>query len=144
VPGVADAQKIIAHWTQWKRHDGGEDSVQIVGINVDDNLERPWNLVQGRVEDLKSPDAIILDELYKQKLGVTRVGEVFETNLFQRVLVDSPTHQFPLGNFRDPLQCRCRPNLLRISSHVGATPHSERPLQRNRRIATVASPKEKT
>src|SRR6267143_1899182 len=53
VPGVADAQKIIAHWT-------------------------PWNLVQGRVEDLKSPDAIILDELYKQKLGVTRVGEVFE------------------------------------------------------------------
>ena len=78
VPGVADAQKIIAHWTQWKRHDGGEDSVQIVGINVDDSFERPWNLVQGRSEDLKSPDAIILDELYKQKLGVTRVGEVFE------------------------------------------------------------------
>ncbi len=78
VPGVADAQKIIAHWTQWKRHDGGEESVQIVGINVDDPLERPWNLVEGRVEDLKSPDAIILDELYKQKLGVTRVGEVFE------------------------------------------------------------------
>jgi putative ABC transport system permease protein len=78
VPGVTDAQKIIAHWTQWKRHDGGEESVQIVGINVDDPLERPWNLVEGRVEDLKSPDAIILDELYKQKLGVTRVGEVFE------------------------------------------------------------------
>jgi len=78
VPGVADAQKIIAHWTQWKRHDGGEESVQIVGMNVDDPLERPWNLVEGRVEDLKSPDAVFLDELYKQKLGVTRVGEVFE------------------------------------------------------------------
>jgi len=78
IPGVADAEKIIAHWTQWKRHDGGEESVQIVGINVDDPLERPWNLVEGRVEDLKSPDAVILDELYKQKLGVTRVGEVFE------------------------------------------------------------------
>ena len=78
VEGVADAQKIIARWTQWKRHDGGQDSVQIVGFNVDDRLERPWNLVEGRVEDLKSPDAVILDELYKQKLGVTRVGEVFE------------------------------------------------------------------
>ncbi len=78
VPGVADAQKIIAHWTGWKRHDGGQESVQIVGINVDDSLERPWNLVEGRVEDLKSPDSVILDELYKQKLGVTRVGEVFE------------------------------------------------------------------
>lgn len=78
VPGVADAQKIIAHWAQWKRHDGGEESVQVVGINVDDSLERPWNLVEGRVEDLKSPDAVILDELYKQKLGVTHLGEVFE------------------------------------------------------------------
>src|SRR6201987_2789717 len=78
VPGVADAQKLIARWTQWKRHDGGQDSVQIVWINVDDTMERPWNLVQGSVEDLKSPDAIILDELYKQKLGVTGVGEVFE------------------------------------------------------------------
>jgi putative ABC transport system permease protein len=78
VPGVADAQKIITHWTQWKRHDGGEESVQIVGFNLDDPLERPWNLVKGRVEDLKSPDAVVMDELYKQKLGVTRIGEVFE------------------------------------------------------------------
>jgi putative ABC transport system permease protein len=78
VDGVADAQKIVAHWTQWKRQDGGQESVQIVGINVDDPLERPWNLVEGRVEDLKSPDAVILDELYKQKLGVTHAGEVFE------------------------------------------------------------------
>jgi putative ABC transport system permease protein len=78
VPGVGDAEKIIARWTQWKRHDGGQESVQIVGFNVDSAMERPWNLVEGRVEDLKSPDAVILDELYKQKLGVTRVGEVFE------------------------------------------------------------------
>ena len=78
VPGVADAQKLITRWTQWKRHDGGQDSVQIVGINVDDPMERPWNLVQGSVQDLKSPDAVILDELYKQKLGVADVGEVFE------------------------------------------------------------------
>ena len=78
VPGVGDAQKLIARWTQWKRHDGGQDSVQIVGFNVDDTMERPWNLVEGSVEDLKSPDAVILDQLYKQKLGVTGVGEVFE------------------------------------------------------------------
>jgi putative ABC transport system permease protein len=78
VPGIADAQKMIAQFTQWKRHDGGQESVQVVGFNVDDQLERPWNLVVGRVEDLKSPNAVILDELYKQKLGVTRVGEVFE------------------------------------------------------------------
>src|SRR5215469_8403385 len=78
VPGVGDAQKLISRWTQWKRHDGGQDSVQIVGTNVDDPMERPWNLVEGNVADLKFPDAVILDELYKQKLGVSHVGEVFE------------------------------------------------------------------
>lgn len=87
VPGVADAQKIIAHFARWKRHDGAQESVQVVGINLDDSIERPWNLVEGRVEDLKSPDAVILDELYKQKLGVSRVGEVFEISGYRARVV---------------------------------------------------------
>jgi putative ABC transport system permease protein len=78
IPGVAEAQKYITHWTGWKRPDGGQESVQIVGFNPDSDLGKPWNLVEGRVEDLKRPDAVIVDELYKQKLGVTRVDEVFE------------------------------------------------------------------
>ena len=78
VPGVADAQKLISQWTQWKLHDGSQESVQIIGFNPDSTLGRPWNLVEGNVDDLKEPDAVILDDLYKQKLGVTHVGEVFE------------------------------------------------------------------
>ncbi len=78
VPGVQDAEKYITHFSQWKRGDGSQESVQIVGFNVDSPLGGPWNLVEGRAEDLKTPDAIIVDELYKQKLGVTRVGEIFE------------------------------------------------------------------
>jgi putative ABC transport system permease protein len=80
IPGVADAQKYITHWTGWKRPDGGQESVQIVGFNPDSALGQPWNLVEGRVADVKRPDAVIVDELYKQKLGVTRVDEVFEIN----------------------------------------------------------------
>lgn len=78
VPGVADAQKVITRWTDWKRHDGRQESVQIVGINPDSQLARPWNLTAGTVEDLKRPDAVILDEIYKKKLGVSYVGELFE------------------------------------------------------------------
>lgn len=78
VPGVADAQKIIVRWTDWKRPDGRQESVQVVGLNPDAPLARPWNLVEGDVEDLKKPDAIIMDEIYKQKLGVTGRGEIFE------------------------------------------------------------------
>ncbi len=80
VPGVADAQKLITRWTQWKQPNGHQESVQIVGFNPDSGLGRPWNLVAGRVEDLKAPDAVIVDELYKPKLGVTHLGEVFEIN----------------------------------------------------------------
>jgi len=80
VPGVAEAQKIVSRWSQWKRADGREESVQIVGINPDSVMEQPWNLVQGNVQDLKQPDAVIMDDMYKDKLAVHHLGEVFEVN----------------------------------------------------------------
>ncbi len=80
VPGVAKAEKLITRWVEWKRPDGRQESVQVVGLNVDENLGRPWNLVQGRVEDLKRPDAIIMDEIYRQKLGVDHAEQLFEIN----------------------------------------------------------------
>lgn len=80
VPSVAKAEKLITRWVEWKRPDGRQESVQVVGLNVDENLGRPWNLVQGRVEDLKRPDAIIMDEIYKQKLGVDHAEQLFEIN----------------------------------------------------------------
>ena len=66
VPGVEEAQKVVSRWAQWKRADGREESVQIVGLNPDSVMERPWNLVQGSVQDLKQPDAIIMDDMYKE------------------------------------------------------------------------------
>lgn len=78
VPGVQEARKIISRWSQWKRADGRQESVQVIGIDPDSKLGRPWDLVQGTVEDLKRPDAVIMDDIYKQKLGVSSVGELFE------------------------------------------------------------------
>src|SRR5215471_16150694 len=79
-PGVATAEKYIVHFTQWKRPDGAEESVQVVGFNPYSGVGGPWNVVAGDVQDLKTPDAVMLDELYKEKLGVTRIGETFELN----------------------------------------------------------------
>jgi len=79
-PGVAAAEKYIVHWTQWQTPLGAKESTQVVGFNPYTGMGGPWNLVEGNVEDLKTPDAVILDELYKKKLGVTKVGEVFELN----------------------------------------------------------------
>src|SRR5215471_14703632 len=77
-PGVAHATKYIVRFSQWQRRDGRQESVQVVGFDPDQLLGGPWNVVEGRVSDLKQADNVFVDELYKQKLGVSRVGEVFE------------------------------------------------------------------
>lgn len=79
-PGVAAAEKYIVRFTQWKTPGGAEESTQVVGFDPYSGIGGPWNLVAGNVEELKTPDAVILDELYKKKLGVTKLGETFELN----------------------------------------------------------------
>ncbi len=78
IPGVEHADKFINRWTEWKRPDGRRESVQIVGFNTETKFGGPWNLSQGSVDDLKIPDGIIVDEFYKDKLGVKNIGETFE------------------------------------------------------------------
>jgi putative ABC transport system permease protein len=77
-PGVAQAEKYIVRFTQWKTPGGAEESTQVVGFDPYSGIGGPWNLVAGNLEDLKTPDAVILDELYKKKLGVSKLGETFE------------------------------------------------------------------
>jgi len=77
-PGVASADKYIVRFAQWKTPNGGEQSVQVVGFNPYTGVGGPWNVVEGDVEDIKTPDAVMVDRLYAKKLGVTRVGEIFE------------------------------------------------------------------
>src|ERR1700730_13764874 len=79
-PDVIEAEKYITHFALLRRPDGGSESIILVGFNVDGRLGAPWNLVDGMVEDLKRPDAIIVDELYKEKLGITRVNQLIEIN----------------------------------------------------------------
>jgi putative ABC transport system permease protein len=77
-PGVAHATKYIARFSQWQRPDGGQESVQVVGFDPDQPLGGPWNVVEGRIADLKLDDNIFVDLLYKKKLGVDRIGDVCE------------------------------------------------------------------
>lgn len=80
VPGVERAEKYVSRWTQWQRPDGRHESVQVIGFNPDVPMGGPWNVVAGSIEELKRPDAIMVDEIYKNKLGVTGIGQVVEMN----------------------------------------------------------------
>ncbi len=77
-PGVAHATSYVARFTQWKRPDGRQESVQIVGFDPDQPLGGPWNVVGGSQRLLKEADTVIIDELYKDKLGVDSLDQVVE------------------------------------------------------------------
>ena len=79
-PGVAQASKYIARFSQWKRPDGRQESVQVVGFDPDQMLGGPWNLASGTQDALKESDNVIIDELYQEKLGVDHVNQVVEIN----------------------------------------------------------------
>ena len=78
LPGVEAAEKYIANFSGWKRGDGAEEGILVIGLEPGATMGRPWNLTEGRVEDLLQPDAVIVDELYRDKLGVKQVGDTAE------------------------------------------------------------------
>ncbi|HET9268811.1 MAG TPA: ABC transporter permease [Vicinamibacterales bacterium] len=77
-PGVGAASTYITRFSQWKRPDGQQESVQVVGVDLQTGLGAPWNLVEGTLDDLRRPDAVFIDEIYREKLGVDRVGQTVE------------------------------------------------------------------
>jgi putative ABC transport system permease protein len=78
VDGVAKAEKYNIQFVNWKLPGGSQEAVQIVGFDLESGLGGPWNLTAGSVEDLRGEDTVIVDELYKEKLGVTGIGHVAE------------------------------------------------------------------
>jgi len=77
-PGVQQAEKYIQGFTNWKRPDGRVENVQIIGFRPGSGLGEPWNLVEGQLADAKQEDAVIVDDLYKEKLGVAKIGDRVE------------------------------------------------------------------
>lgn len=79
-PGVAAAHRHIVRFAQWKKPDGGQEGILLVGVEPGTGMGGPWNLTAGSVAALREPDAVIVDELYLDKLGITGVGDVVEIN----------------------------------------------------------------
>jgi putative ABC transport system permease protein len=74
-PGVRQAEKYMQGFTNWKRPDGRVENIQIIGFRPDSGLGEPWNLVEGNAADARQDDSVIVDDLYKEKLGVSRLGD---------------------------------------------------------------------
>jgi len=78
VPGVQQAEKYIQNFAYWKKPDGGVENVQVIGFHPGGGLGEPWNIVEGSVLDVNLEDGVIVDDLYKEKLGVRKIGDRVE------------------------------------------------------------------
>lgn len=79
-PDVAHADRYLVDFVAWQRADGGREPVLVVGYDPDTGLGGPWDIVAGRAQDLRAADAVAIDEFYRDKLGVTHLGQVAEIN----------------------------------------------------------------
>ncbi|WP_338667656.1 ABC transporter permease [Pseudodesulfovibrio methanolicus] len=79
-PGVASAAKFITQFANWKKPDGGQESIQIIGFEPAKGMGGPWGLKVGSTDLLDLRDGIIPDQLYADKLGISKQGTVAEIN----------------------------------------------------------------
>ncbi|KQT54864.1 hypothetical protein ASG43_04800 [Aureimonas sp. Leaf454] len=87
VPGVADVSRTIIQFTGWRKPAGGTESVIIVGFDPQTRLAAPWNVVEGSIEALSAPNAVMIDRLYAEKLGVKAIGDRVEIAERRAVIV---------------------------------------------------------
>ncbi len=78
VPGVEKASRMVVDFAFWKKPGGGQESIEIVASDVASGMGGPWNLVRGDIGVLDAPDAVIVDQLYLDKLGVGALGQETE------------------------------------------------------------------
>lgn len=77
-PDVAEATRNIVTFANWKKPDGAITGIELVGFDLNSEMLRPWSVVQGNWENLREPNAVMVDELYQEKLGVSAIGETIE------------------------------------------------------------------
>ncbi len=78
IAGVAHATPVIIGFSIWRMPSGEMTPVFVVGSNLGARGLQPWNLVEGKVEDLAAPDAVAVDRSYFELLGISGVGAVAE------------------------------------------------------------------
>jgi putative ABC transport system permease protein len=75
---VQTVERYILSWVAWKLPSGAQEVVMCIGYPVDSGLGGPWNIIAGSTEALKAENAIMVDELYLDKLGISGVGSTAE------------------------------------------------------------------
>jgi putative ABC transport system permease protein len=74
VPGVAEAIPLVIGFADWRTPAGSSTPVFVVGSDLRSGGLEPWNLVEGRLESLSTPNAVAVDKTYFDRLGISGLG----------------------------------------------------------------------
>ena len=74
IPGAVEAIPVVIGFADWRAPGGSSTPVFVVGSDLRSGGLEPWNLVQGRVESLSTPNAVAVDRSYFERLGISGVG----------------------------------------------------------------------
>ncbi|MBX3381275.1 MAG: ABC transporter permease [Phycisphaeraceae bacterium] len=87
VAGVAWAEPFFSNYAITELKNGNFKRVQILGLSRTTLAGRPPEMVEGRLEDLWTPDAIIVEIKSKDKLGGVNIGDTLKINDKRAVVV---------------------------------------------------------
>lgn len=74
IPGTVEAIPVVIGFADWRTPNGSSTPVFVVGSDLRSGGLEPWNLVEGRIESLSTPNAVAVDRSYFDRLGITGVG----------------------------------------------------------------------
>src|SRR5262249_2995184 len=108
VPGVAWAVRFYTGTVQARLEDGNTRNVHLVGLDDETLVGAPREMLVGSVNDLKSPDAVVIDKAgyeYMWGKGPYQLGRPFQINGRRAVLVGVCKVGPPF--FSDPIIYAC-------------------------------------
>lgn len=79
-PGVRDAETLMMGFSRWRKQNGGATTVLLVGSDWSNGGFKPWNVIEGDVDQLYAPGAVAVDKTYFRDLDVTGLGDPAEIN----------------------------------------------------------------
>lgn len=94
---VAWAEKILLNFGFIKLANGGREQIQLIGYNPDTGIGGPWDLIEGRLTDVKGGRYMIVDKTSEQRLGKLRTGSLWEVTFVRE-------HAFKLVGLSDGIK----------------------------------------
>lgn len=80
VAGVDSVETLSMGFARWRKQNGGATTVLVVGSDWNTGGLKPWNVIEGSVDQLSAPKAVAVDRTYFKDLDVKGMGDPAEIN----------------------------------------------------------------